>query len=192
MNKEDEEKIVGPLKDGVHVSELQEGSPEKVASIAAGDAVTKVVHILRTPEHTPNEHINKLMNTVWDLVGQKKIPVGLHPKLNIMSFVVMGKSIDDEDNNVGCILIPIDWIQRLHAKPFFEFGAMVYVGSQARDYHDGLITSTEGSEMAKQRAKAYEAEYLLMVQKDSPDCEFNQYQKDILKEFPRGVKDIIQ
>jgi hypothetical protein len=68
----------------------------------------------------------------------------------------------------------------------YQLGALVFVGSQAVDYYNGKIWSE--FEKAKNRARAYEAEYLMTLKEAVPDLTLNEWQQDVLGAFPEGIR----
>ena len=159
------------------VETLADDDPRKASGVAVGNLVTQTVGGLR--DLFPNRWINDLMGIVWDIIGRRIVPAAVGPTATPSMAVHGYKAI---------ILLPQTWPAMMAQDPIMQVGAMVFVGSQARDFHRGLIRSIAGSEMAKMRAKAYEAEYLktcLSLSIGSPT--FNEYQREVLAMFPNGL-----
>lgn len=125
-----------------------------------------------------------LMSLVWDLFGKNIVPVAVYDGIPSLSFVIVG--VKNKATRRGIVLVPTNWVEITHEDPIGQAGALVFVGSQARDYYNGKLYGSEDSKETKDRALAYEAEYLLTALKESK-FELKQYQKDILKQFPQGV-----
>lgn len=124
------------------------------------------------------------MSLVWDLFGKNIVPVAVYDGIPSLSFVIVG--VKNKATRRGIVLVPTNWVEITHEDPIGQAGALVFVGSQARDYYNGKLYGSEDSKETKDRALAYEAEYLLTALKESK-FELKQYQKDILKQFPQGV-----
>jgi len=90
-------------------------------------------------------------------------------------------------------------------------GALVYVGSQARDHwnlklveqmvrepeHKQILVDAPGvaigaieTDPVMVRARGYESEFLHWVKRNEPNFEFNDYQRAIMKKYPGGLKSV--
>src|SRR5262249_18302332 len=79
------------------------------------------------------------------------------------------------------VFVPKDWPAMAAANPLLQLGAVVFVGSQAVDFATARI-GRDSSTKIKDRAQAYEAEYLRSF---GLEAELDAYQKDLLKRWPR-------
>jgi len=83
---------------------------------------------------------------------------------------------------LGMVVAPLAWPVMCGMDPTFQFGAIVFAASQIVDYYND---KTESREMGE-RARALESEFLRNV----PEEVLNQYQKDILQEYPNGYSSL--
>jgi hypothetical protein len=70
-----------------------------------------------------------------------------------------------------------------------QLGAMIFNGSHMVDfYHDKYDVQNRASfKKVRDRAFAFEAEYLRLIGRNGRDSSFTDYQKSILRDFPDGV-----
>lgn len=157
-----------------------------------GEAITHVftetVDKMRNGSLLPLPKINELMALFWDLVGQKVFPAGVSPIVTRLSFGAAQNK--NSGKLVGAILCPTDWVKRMADNPVLEMGGMVFVASQARDmYNDKLdpkdVKRSQDEIVA--RARAFEAEFLIWASQNIPGYDPDDYQKNIVKQFPRGL-----
>lgn len=127
----------------------------------------------------PNEEIRKLAALEWEMVGHRMTPIAIGP-VPSLSFVAMGNSPDDLK---PVVLVPMKWHEMCEANPSYQMGAVLFVGSQIRDYYNGKILETE---IVKKRSWAYEAEYLNQLMDVFP-FEPDAYQQHVLDDFPHGL-----
>lgn len=165
------------LDSGVHVKDLPEGDPLRAKGEEFGDRFTEGVAFLK---RFPNENIARLMSLVWDIVGHRVVPVALGPGVVSLTFGALkkGPKVD------GIIFVPPKWNELLQRDPVFQVGALVFVGSQVVDFYNERLY--EGVIM-QIRARAYEAEYLREIQRMSPKYALNEYQEELLRQFPDGL-----
>jgi len=147
-----------------------------------GRVVTETVHFLQTPELFCCPKVNDLMRLVWNIIGQGIAPCAVVEGVPSVSFTV----VSAQHGPRAVILMPPDWMQQMAADPLMQVGSLVFVGSQARDYYRGKIKSAADSALVGQRARAYEAEYLLAL-RAMGYTKFNEYQEAVLSEYPNGV-----
>jgi hypothetical protein len=142
--------------------------------------VTSGVTFLR--DVFPNDRIRSLMGIAYDLIGRKVTPVAFGPNVPTLSMAAMRVG----DDIKGIIFAPHNWITMIKANPLMQVGALVFVGSQVVDfYNDKLIGQSKN---VQQRARAFEAEYLLTLRENSGEGWVpNEYQSEVMKEYPAGV-----
>lgn len=145
--------VVSWFRDAKHVEELPPDDPELASLKRRGDAFTNGVELLRSV--FPNPHINKLMGMVWDLVGHKIVPVASGAPVAVLSVAVVRER--DTGQLVARIFMPDNWIAMIDSNPFYQLGALVFVGSQAVDFYNDKITSQESYKDTVTRAQAHEA-----------------------------------
>jgi hypothetical protein len=164
----------------VHVNDLPTDNPERLLGENLGNTITTFVgHLAR---EFPNPHVNTLMVHVWNLFGSRTVPVAMY-EVPTMSFVVVGSMEDPQP----ILLVPQSWLLRGVLEPTMAVAALVFCGSQAVDFYNGLLLTDR--ETCMSRAAAYEAEFLLTTQKNWPETKFNGYQRSVLEKFPTGLPD---
>lgn len=168
---------------GVHIESLPMGDPLRQVGAQVGDRITAVVGSLATV--FPNEVINRLMRDVWHLLGSRTVFVALHPAAVAPTVIVLG--IKNGEPEVA-ILFPSNWIESASADMVMAGGALIFCGSQAIDGFNQCLFGSQFAPIAKKRARAHEAEYLLAVHAASPQWVPNEYQQGVLADFPEGVK----
>jgi len=164
------------LSEAVEIDDLPDSDPGKKVMRIMSDTFTSAVDFLRSS--FPNEPVRALMAMVWELVGNRVVPVihGLDvPTLSIAA-------IQDGGTESAVIAMPLRWLARVKADIVHETGGIVFVGSQAADFYNGRIRDQTAS-----RAAAYEAEYILTFKRLEPSYKLNEYQLGVLKEFPEGL-----
>jgi hypothetical protein len=153
-----------------------------------GDSITDIVGTLRANHLFPNKSINELMILVWDLFGKRVVPMVAHGSVSTISFALVG----NHQKRIGMVMVPFTWMDQLMADPLGCGGGVVFVGSQARDYYNMRLYEQEHSKEVQDRAKAYEAEYLLAIlemrKNQGLEYKLNNYQKSILDQFPKGIE----
>lgn len=177
------------LEQSVHVNQLPPLNDLAARGKVVGDTVTTVVGILRNPLITPNRRINGIASLAWDLIGNNMTPAALAG----VPQVHFGAQVSN-DRKQGVILVPLDYHERVAQDFIFNAGAMVFVGSQARDWYNDKLAYWEdgklvdGRQEVMVRARAYESEWLLMIKGLDLGYEFNEYQQKILDEYPEGIE----
>lgn len=163
---------------GVVAEDLAEEDPMREVGRVVGQQVTNLVAYLALT--FPNEHVNQLMWQVWDLVGSCTTPVAIGPVETPSSAV-----LKQDDQVQMIILIPPDWLTNGMKDHTMVVGAMVFCGSQAVDhYNDKLLSNPQ---ISADRARAFEVEALRVFRDTDPTWVPNEYQKDILRQFPDGI-----
>lgn len=146
-----------------------------------------LVDFLRDPERFPNRRINETVTLMWRLIGNKDIPVVLDKwGFPSLSFAVVG----NKANKMPLFIMPVDFIDQVREDPVMQLGIVTYMSSQARDYYAEAIRHG-ASDVVNRRARAFEAEALLTLEKMSSeegmDLYWNELQQSILSEFPYGL-----
>jgi hypothetical protein len=142
---------------------------------------TALVAEMKKPESIPLPNINKLMDLYWNLVGNKICPTAITDSVPSLSFWGEMKDLD----SVAFILAPPNWLHQLCENPSMQLGALIFTASQARDYWNNLMPSEE--KFMRQRAWAYESEFLHYWQEQNKDWKPNEYQANVMKEYPKGI-----
>jgi len=168
------------LREGVKADDLPDSDPLKAKAQELGTAFTEAVDYLRRSFR--NERIQKLAALAWPIIEHRIVQVALGPNVPSLSMGVLG----NEANQRAYIFAPHAWLEEAKADPILQMGAVVFVISQAVDYHNQrLVRDQEGT---VKRARAHEAEYLLTVDRLYPEhAPFNQYQQELLKALPEGL-----
>jgi hypothetical protein len=163
----------------VHQQDLPETAADYAEARELSDVFSAGVDFLA--KLFPNPVINRLMRSVWDTVGQKVVPVCFGMRVTGLSF------IRESFASQPFIATPVNWVRMVRLDPITQVGALVFVGSQAVDYAHDRIQEPSDRVPAVSRARAYESEYLMTVQRLTPAWEPNRYQEALLKEFPEGI-----
>ncbi len=166
------------IKGGERVEKMPKGDPLRVKGEKLGNRFTEGVAMLKL---WPSPHVRALMSMVWDIVGNRVVPIVLGPEVDSLSFAAMG----DPSMPDAIIFIPHEWEKMIQEDPVCQLGALVFVGSQAVDYYNGRVTHE--FEAVKKRARANEAEYLATIRESTPDHKMNEWQQRVLDEFPSGL-----
>lgn len=167
------------IKGGERVEKMPEGDPLRAKGMRLGDRFTEGVAMLRG---FPNPDLRTLMAMVWDIVGNRVVPIALGPEVPSLTFGAMGS----KEKPDGIIFIPHNWEAMIEEDPVCQLGALVFVGSQAVDFYNGRIAIDPKALM--DRARANEAEYLVTIRESAPDHKMNDWQKKMLEEFPEGLR----
>lgn len=157
------------------VEKMPLDDPRRDPVLRLGDTVTLGVGHLRSV--FPNPRINALMRLVWDIIGHRVVPVAMGPNVPSLTVGVV--------NTQAVIFTPHNWLDMVAADPFYQLGALVFVGSQAMDFFTGRVKVQSDVHALQQRALAHEAEYLLTATRLG--APLNTYQRQVLEEFPQGL-----
>ena len=145
--------------------------------------VTAGVDYLRS--EFPNDHIRYLMSIVWDLIRNKITPFALGPNVPTLSLAIVGRKSDPSFRQPA-IFAPINWLDMIEKDHVYQMGALVFIGSQAVDYHNNRLLNDPA--VARQRSYVYEAEYCHTVKNLTPSWQPNANQEHMMKEYPAGLK----
>ena len=143
------------------------------------DIFTFLVDYLR--RFFPNDKIKEVASLLWDLVGQQIVPtVGINQSLDGLVF-----ALDSEGGRESAmVVIPENWVELVKQNPIKQLGGIVFCASRAKD----VFNKNKLDEAVINRAKSYEAEFLLQIKSISPDYQLDKYQNSILDAFPEGLK----
>ncbi len=142
---------------------------------------TFAVDLLRST--FPNESIRELTALEWEMVGHQMTPFAVLEKVPTLSFASLGKQQSEGIKGLNpVVLSPLKWHEMFNENPVYQLGAVVFVGSQIRDYYNEKIF--ERAVVA--RAHAYEAEYLITMRQFG-SLSLNDYQENILEKYPAGL-----
>jgi hypothetical protein len=164
---------------GKVADDLDPGDPVRAAGKAVGEYVTSLVGYLAVG--FPNEHVNRLMAQVWDLVGSCTTPVAIGA-VETPSVAL----IQQDGQKVLAILVPPKWLENGAKDYTMMVGSMIFCGSQAVDYYNGQLLGQ--GQVAADRARAYEVEALHVIQAADPSFTPNPYQTAILRCYPQGIR----
>ena len=125
----------------------------------------------------PNEKINHLANMIWSVFHHKYVSLCLGTQVATVTFAMLQRSPLEKN---ALVMIPNNWLSMIKEDPIMQLGAVLCCGSQSVDYYnDRFVIDT--SNTIKQRANAYEAEFLKTIILTA-----NQYQKAIIEKYPNG------
>jgi len=186
MNKQTVAEMIAAFVPNQENTFHQETMPEgelKDAVVKMSEAFTGGVGFLK--HFFPNPAIRELMTMVWDLVGNRITPVACGPSVPTLTLAVMG----NRQLLQAIIFMPHNWLQMIGHKPpnsvIYQMGGLVFVGSQAVDFYNGKFLDSPHD--VEKRARAHEAEYLITVDDPIGTVGFNDYQKKLLDEYPKGL-----
>ena len=151
------EKIFGEC---IHVEDIPESdtTPEMAVvrqhTTLAGNLVTQMVHTLRSDHRLPTK-INQLGALMWNLIGSRTTPVAL-TVVSTISFIAEQKTIQDAPS--GTILVPWNWVNKVKKDPYMQFGGLVSMGSQARDYYFNKLSRTSRTKKSRLVPGPFESE----------------------------------
>lgn len=168
--------------DGVRTNKLDPDSDEAKKAQEMEHAFTTGAAFLRVA--FPNERVKHLMNFVWDVVGGQRVPVVLGPRVQTISLAMIGTKDPTTQQVTGAravIMLPHEWLTKIEENPLLQLGAIVFVGSQSVDFVHGRVHGV------KERAFAYEAEYLKTLQRLLPEWKPTDYQASLLKNYADGL-----
>ena len=180
----------------VKVADLPEDDPTAKIGKACENLFTGGVDVLRS--NVPNDRIRALGRVVWDLVGHKQVLVAIGPDVPSLSFTVMqvsttpkgcvststSTSASINELHQAIVLIPKQWPQMVEDDPFMQLGAILFVGAQVVDFYNDRLFDDKG---ARRRWHAYEAELLRTLKTSLPRWKPNEYQCEVLANFPDGL-----
>jgi hypothetical protein len=161
---------------GLRVDQLPEGDPARSVAERLSDAFTEGTIFLKL---SVNHNIHELGALLWDLVGSLTVPVGIGPDVNSLTLAVVSAHGIPQ----ATIFVPYHWQEMIDADWVCQLGAMVYIGSQARDFYNDRLDKD-----VLPRAQAYEAEFLLTVKEKVPSHPFNEWQLEAMKTYPQGLQ----
>jgi hypothetical protein len=131
----------------------------------------------------PNKHISLLMSYVWDVFHHRHALMALGPKVPSLSI----SAAKDSTGHTRIIVIPPhDWPEAVEKDTLFQLGAVLFISSQVADVYNDRIISKESRSVMIKLATSYEAEYLHIV-KQMGHNDFNEYQQNVMNEFPEGI-----
>lgn len=133
---------------------------------------------VRTMMAMDSEVLRELGEYAWKVFGRGHVKLAMGPDVPSLSIAVV---------KIGgfpraLVFAPLDWPEMADEDPVMQFGAVITAASQAVDFYNGMVPPRESGDRMKRRSLSYEAEYLKML---DPGM-LNDYQKDVLKQFPRG------
>jgi hypothetical protein len=156
--------------------------PVRVAGQINADYFTFAVDMLR--KAFPNPEIAKLAALEWEMVGNQMTPVALTDQVPTLSFASLGRREGSGIKGLNpAVLVPMNWHEMCNENPIYQLGAVVFVGSQIRDYYNEKIFERE----VVARSFAYEAEYLITMREIIGELKTNAYQDKVLKNYPAGL-----
>lgn len=162
----------------VNIADLPADDPTAKIGKACENLFTGGVGVLRS--NIPNDRIRALGRVVWDLVGHKQVLVAIGPDVPSLSFTVMQiKALHQ-----AIVLIPKGWPKMVEDDPFMQLGAILFVGAQVVDFYNDRLLGDNG---ARRRWHAYEAELLRTLKATLPSWKPNEYQCEVLANFPEGL-----
>lgn len=158
---------------GVKVEKMDQGSEEAKRANRLEKYFTSgvgAIQLIQNPIFPP------FARYVWDVFHYRYVVAAVGAPVKSVTFAVM--------NHQAMILLPLDWEQMIKDEPLMQLGALIFSGSQAVDYYNGLfapgVITHASRDVILKRAKNYEAEYLRTLSL----AKMNSYQEKVLKECP--------
>jgi hypothetical protein len=157
-----------------HVSSITD--PSELARARAIEAMyTAIVDNLRGPT-CRSPLIRSMAAELWDVVAGKKVRTVIFEAVESIAFSVY--------KGVATIVIPPTWLTAMSEDPVLVVGGVVATGSQAVSWHKlGRVDP----DSLRDRAQAYEAEFLVTIFRADPHYRFNVYQRQVLGKYPLGL-----
>jgi hypothetical protein len=152
---------------------------EKV--VLVGNTFTTYVDLIRRSKFL-GERVQGVGRLLWGLVGNRIVPGTVAPTLTgTISFFGERKA----EREFATIVIPPDWLQQIQEDPIMQFGGVVCVAGQARDFYNRKLDPHTVN-----RGLALEAEALTGIRQVDADWRPNDYQSEILRRYPEGTKSL--
>lgn len=151
-----------------HISELS--GEDLIAGKAIETIFTDYVDAMRSEACFP-ESIRECANLLWDLVVNFITPVA-------------ATEAHGKENQKAYILTPINWHRLVQENPYYQAGAIIFAGSQAKDYWNLRINERT---MVQKRAWCYEAVLLRHFAEHQSDFVPNEYQQHVMKFHPESL-----
>jgi hypothetical protein len=140
----------------------------------ASEIITSMVQTLCHEQFIPSPRLNDLGDLLWGLIGNKMVPTALGD-VPMICFAAQ--------RDAAIIMVPVDFVERVKTNPVYNFGGLVFTGSQARDYYNRRLKPPED---VLKRAYAFEAEMMLACRKIGT-LQPNEYQQKVLNDYPKGL-----
>lgn len=154
-------------------------------------AFDECVDFLRDPEKFPNREINQITGLMWNIIGNKDIPMTLDVTGRIPAFVFMVVGKGEEVKPL--YILPRNFLLSVDLETAQQLGVISYMASQGRDFYLNKV-QVGNSGQINTRAQGYEAEALLTLQKMAENegikIEWYPLQQEILGRFPQGLKSL--
>jgi hypothetical protein len=169
--------------------------PQKVPGMSGmaalgGKTFESLLHNLRSQDSPLNfvksAVLKDSLNLLWDLVGNRVVPVAATNAVASMHFMAEGKSADFSDSR-AFILLPETYLMMVTTDSPMQVGAMAFIASKAKDYWNHRLDGK-----TEKRAFSMEAQILLDMFEEYPQLEErgypNEYQKKVLAKYPEGIE----
>ena len=158
---------------GVNVEAIDQGSEDAKRAHRLEKYFTSGVGTIQL---LPNPIFPPFSRYLWDVFHYRYVVAAVGPPVKSVTFAVL--------NHQAMVILPPDWEEMILGDTLMQLGGIIYAGSQAIDYYNGLfapgVITKASRDVILQRSKNYEAEYLRMLSTDK----LNDYQKKVLKECP--------
>jgi hypothetical protein len=132
----------------------------------------------------PDPHLSILGKNIWDVFHYEYVRIAMGPKVPSLSMAIVPAAMlnklgfsDVSVGHHGVVIAPHDWLDQIKKDPLMQFGAVLFVGSQAVDYYNKRYTVDPQN--IQTRAQAFESRFLRLL----PENELNEYQKSLVKQY---------
>lgn len=167
---------------------LEEDDPLKAHMDNLVTMFDTLVDTLREPKSFPNPRVNEVVKLMWRLIGNQVVRVALNTEVAHLpgaAFSLLGNSTVHE----AIIWLPQNYAEKAVNDRLFHMGGIAFCASQCRDFYNGKILGN-GVDV-KRRALGYESEFLHTIAQ-AEEFKPNDWQKQVLDEFPDGIASVQQ
>lgn len=167
-------------KDMKFPKDLPAGDAFVILGQLCSEIFTGGVDILRNSE---NPHISDLMGYVWNVFHNHHALLALGPKVPSLSITA---AIQRDGSSRIIVIPPHGWPEMVQGDNVYQLGAIVFISSQVADLYNRRVVSDETKTEMVKLSTSYESEFLHFV-KSLGHEKFNEYQKQVMREFPNGL-----
>lgn len=147
-----------------------------------GECFRDGVEFLKNKEAFPNERINELMFFTWCLFSRGVITMSLTDSYSLGLWLSGGAG-----QETVSLLIPKNFVFDCQEFPTEQLGSIIVTSSYLQDFLNDRLKPLEE---AKQRTRAYLAEFLQTRQTLPPTFVPDKDEKVVLRAFPEGLNSL--
>lgn len=138
------------------------------------------IKVLSQLRNFPHPDTQTMADALWEIVYHNLVFVSLaepHQPLRVHVSVI------EDVFQQAVIQVPEDWLLMFQDDPIYQLGGVLYTGSQAVDFYNGRLDLHTSAALAQ----AHEAELLRLTTRAFPAYELDQYQRQLMERFPKGL-----